>query len=197
MLTWRHVTPEDLPLLTRWLAAPHVARWWHHETSTQAVERDFGASARQEEPNEDLLALLDGVPIGLLQRSFLHDYPEDLTELAMITDVPARAMTIDYLIGEPGNVGCGIGTDLIRSALKQLWADHKDAECVIVVVHADNIASWRALEKAGLTRVASGDMEPDNPIDDRRHHVYRVNRPWSSTLRRLSGGRPLIEVHPG
>ena len=86
-------------------------------------------------------------------------------------------MTIDYLIGDAADVGRGIGTRLIRSALEQLWVDHKDAECVIVAVHADNIGSWRALEKAGLTRVAHGELDPDNPIDDRRHYVYRVDRP--------------------
>jgi hypothetical protein len=59
MLTWRHVVPEDFPLLARWLAAPHVARWWNHEASLEAVERDFGPSTRREEPNEDLLALVD------------------------------------------------------------------------------------------------------------------------------------------
>jgi aminoglycoside 6'-N-acetyltransferase len=48
---------------------------------------------------------------------------------------------------------------------------------VIVPVHADNIASWRTLEKAGLTRVAHGELDPDNPIDDRRHYIYRVDRP--------------------
>jgi aminoglycoside 6'-N-acetyltransferase len=177
MWTWRHVSPADFPLLAQWLAAPHVARWWHHETSAEAVERDFGPSARGEEPNEDLLAFLDGAPLGLLQRSFLHDYPEYLTELTLITTVPPRAMTIDYLIGDAAHVGRGIGTRLIRSALEQLWADHKDAECVIVAVHADNIGSWRALEKAGLGRVAHGELEPDNPIDDRRHYVYRMDRP--------------------
>jgi aminoglycoside 6'-N-acetyltransferase len=177
VITWRHVTVDDFPLLARWLAAPHVARWWHHETSAEAVERDFGPSARREEPNEDLLAFHDGAPLGLLQRSFLHDYPEYLTELTPITPVPSRAMTIDYLIGDAAHVGRGIGTRLIRSALEQLWVDHGDAECVIVAVHADNIGSWRALEKAGLTRVGSGEIEPDNPIDDRRHHVYRVDRP--------------------
>lgn len=177
MITWRHVTVDDFPLLARWLAAPHVARWWHHETSAEAVERDFGPSVRREEPNEDLLAFRDGAPLGLLQRSFLHDYPEYLTELTPITPVPSRAMTIDYLIGDVAHVGQGIGTRLIRSALEQLWTDHGDAECVIVAVHADNIGSWRALEKAGLTRVGSGEIEPDNPIDDRRHHVYRVDRP--------------------
>jgi aminoglycoside 6'-N-acetyltransferase len=177
MMTWRRVTPADFPLLARWLAAPHVARWWHHETAAEAVERDFGPSARGEEPNEDLLVFLDGSPLGLLQRSFLHDYPEYLIELVPVTAVPARAMTIDYLIGDAADVGRGIGTNLIRSALDHLWLDHKDAECVIVAVHADNIASWRALEKAGLVRVGSGELKPDNPIDDRRHHVYRVDRP--------------------
>ncbi len=177
MLTWRLVTPEDFPLLARWLAAPHVARWWHHETSAEAVERDFGPSARREEPNEDLLAFLDGVPLGLLQRSFWHDYPEYVQELAPIMPVPARAMTIDYLIGDLADTGRGIGALLIRSALEHLWAEHKDAECVIVPVHADNIASWRTLEKAGLTRVAHGELDPDNPIDDRRHVIYRIDRP--------------------
>src|SRR5689334_15419472 len=138
MLTWRHVTPDDFGLLAGWLAAPHVARWWNHETSLPAVERDFGPTARREEPNEDLLALLDGTPIGLLQRSFLHDYPEYLNELTPLTPVPPRAMTIDYLIGESEAIGRGIGTLLIRSALTHLWADHPDADCVIVAVHADN-----------------------------------------------------------
>ncbi len=177
MVTWRHVTPDDFPLLARWLAQPHVARWWHHEKSAAAVARDFGPSARREEPNEDLLASLDGAPIGLLQRSFLHDYPEYLDELTPLTTVPPRAMTIDYLIGEAAYVGRGIGTRMIRSALEHLWVDHKDAECVIVAVHADNTGSWRVLEKAGLTRVAHGEIDPDNPIDDRRHYVYRKDRP--------------------
>ena len=177
MLTWRHVTTDDFGLLAGWLAAPHVARWWNHETSAEAVERDFGPTARRENRFEDLLALRYGVPIALLQRSFLHDSPEYLDELAQLTPVPARAMTIDYLIGDPEAIGRGIGTRLIGSALTHLWADHADAECVIVAVHADNIGSWRALEKAGLARVAHGELDPDNPIDDRRHHVYRVDAP--------------------
>jgi aminoglycoside 6'-N-acetyltransferase len=91
-------------------------------------------------------------------------------------------MTIDYLVGDVANVGRGVGTAMIGSALERLWVEHKDAECVIVAVHADNARSWRALEKAGLVRVGSGELEPDNPLDDRRHHLYRVDRP-SSTIR--------------
>jgi len=34
-----------------------------------------------------------------------------------------------------------------------------------------------ALEKAGLTRVAEGDMAADNPVDPPLHYVYRTDRP--------------------
>ncbi|HTJ36015.1 MAG TPA: GNAT family N-acetyltransferase [Dactylosporangium sp.] len=177
MMSWRHVTEDDFALLGKWLAEPHVARWWNHETSPEAVARDFGPSLRREEPSEDLIASLDGAPLGLLQRSFLHDYPEYLNDLTPLTEVPPRAMSIDYLIGDPGNTGRGLGPAMISSALAEIWAQFADVECVIVPVHADNVPSWRALEKAGMVRVASGEIEPDNPIDDRRHHVYRVDRP--------------------
>jgi aminoglycoside 6'-N-acetyltransferase len=176
MFTWRAVTAEDFPLLARWLATPHVMPWWNHETSAAAVERDFGPSARGEEPNEDLVAHLGGAPVGLLQRSFIHDYPEDIEDLRLLVDVPERAMQIDYLIGDPANVGRGIGTALVRSALEHLWVEHPAAQCVIVAVHADNVPSWRALEKAGMRRIAEGELEPDNPEHDRRHVVYRIDR---------------------
>jgi len=48
---------------------------------------------------------------------------------------------------------------------------------VLVAVVAANTASWRALEKAGLRRIATGEMSPDNPIDDPLHVIYRIDRP--------------------
>ena len=74
-VTFRPLTLADLPMLTVWLKEPLVARWWSHETSAEAVERDFGPSVRGEEPGEDLVVCLDGQPIGLLQRSLIADYP--------------------------------------------------------------------------------------------------------------------------
>lgn len=177
LVTWRPVSPADFPLLARWLAQPHVARWWNHETSAEAVERDFGPTARGEEPAEDLLALLDGRPIGLAQRSRISDYPEDHEAFAALTPVPDGAMTIDYLIGEPEIVGGGTGTRMIVSLLESTWRAHPAATCVIVAVAAANVASWRACEKAGLARIAEGEMEPDNPVDDRWHVVHRIDRP--------------------
>ena len=177
MITFRRLEVTDFPLLGRWLAQPHVARWWSHETSSAAVERDFGPVARREEPSEDLLALLDGEPVGLVQRSRLADYPDYLAEFEAIVAVPPDAVTIDYLIGEQGRAGHGLGSRMIAAVVDATWRDHPQAPAVVVAVTAANAASWRALEKAGFTRVGSGEMEPDNPVDDHLHHVYRVDRP--------------------
>ena len=176
-LDWRPLVRDDLPLLGRWLAEPGVARWWNSETSPEAVERDFGPSVRGEEPGEDLVLLLAGRPVGLLQRSRIRDYEEDFVELSAVVEVPEDAYCLDYLLGEPALRGRGLGSRFLARAVERTWQDHPDAGCILVPVVAANRASWRALEKAGLRRVATGELTPDNPVDDPLHHVYRVDRP--------------------
>ena len=176
-ITFRRLAADDLPMLAQWLAEPQVARWWHHDASLAAVERDFGPSVRGEEPGEDLVVLLDGRPVGLLQRARISDYAEDLEEFRALVDVPAGAVELDYLIGDPADRGRGIGPRVLTAAVERTWVDLPDAPAVLVAVVAANRASWRALEKAGLRRVAEGDLAPDNPVDDPLHYVYRVDRP--------------------
>jgi len=175
-VTWRPLTVGDLPLLVRWLGEPQVARWWNHEPTAEAVERDFGASVRGEEPGEDLVVSLDGRPIGLLQRSVIRDYPEDLAEFAAIVEVPEGAVELDYLIADPALRGRGLGARMIAAVAEDTWSAHPTASAVLVAVVAANVASWRALEKAGLRRIGEGAMSPDNPVDDSLHYVYRVDR---------------------
>jgi aminoglycoside 6'-N-acetyltransferase len=177
----RRVTEVDFPLLARWLAEPHVHRWWHHDLGLAAVERDFGPTARGEEPAEDLLALVDGEPVGLVQRCRWEDWPEERHELlagsAGRIDVPPGALTVDYLLGDPDATGRGLGPQLISAACEDAWSVYPDASAVLVPVAAANRRSWRALEKAGFRLVGEADLEPDNPVDDRRHVVYRLDRP--------------------
>jgi aminoglycoside 6'-N-acetyltransferase len=176
-LTWRPLSGADLPRLAEWLGEPQVARWWNHEHDLDAVERDFGPSVRGEEPGEDLVVLLDGRPVGLLQRSAIHDYPEDLAEFTALVEVPDGAVELDYLIAEAGLRGRGLGTRMIAAAVADTWIEHPGVPAVLVAVVAANTASWRALEKAGLRRVAEGPMSPENPADDPLHYVYRADRP--------------------
>ncbi|MGV8964894.1 MAG: GNAT family N-acetyltransferase [Cellulomonas sp.] len=174
---WRRLAASDLPLLAEWLREPQVARWWNHESSADAVERDFGPSVRGEEAGEDLVVSIGGRPIGLVQRSVISDYPNDLAEFAALVDVPDGAIELDYLIADRTLRGRGLGSRMIGAAIEKTWAEHPSVPVVLVAVVAANVASWRALEKAGMQRIAAGPMEPDNPIDDPLHYVYRIDRP--------------------
>ena len=176
-LSWRRLASDDLPLLAGWLAQPRVLRWWCHDPSPEAVERDFGPSVRGEEPGEDLVVSLDGRPFGLVQRTLISAYPEDHAEFAAVVPVPEGAVQLDYLIGEPELCGRGLGPQMIAALVEDTWRAYPEAPAVLVAVVAANRASWRALQKAGLRRVAEADMTPDNPVDDPLHYVYRVDRP--------------------
>ncbi|MEU7763573.1 GNAT family N-acetyltransferase [Nocardia sp. NPDC049190] len=183
VISWRRLDEHDFPLLAQWLGQPHVARWWAHETSDEAVRRDFGPSARGAEPNQDWLAQLNGTPVGLMQRCRWDDYPQYIEEVAPILTIPNSAISLDYLVGEPTLIGHGLGTRMMRSMLDKTWHDYPDSNTAIVPVHADNVASWRMLEKAGFHRVAIGDLTPDNLTDDKRHVIYRTDRPAHSSYR--------------
>ena len=174
--TFRRLTRLDFPLLGRWLAQPHVARWWNHDSSPTAMEADFGAVIDRLDPADVLIVSLGARPIGLLQRYTFADNPSYIAELAGLIDAPGAALSIDYLIGEPELLGRGLGSAMIRAAVDAIWRDHPDAPSIIVPVSTANVASWRALERAGFTLAATGWLTPDNPIDDGDHRVYRIAR---------------------
>jgi aminoglycoside 6'-N-acetyltransferase len=82
----RELRRTDLPLLARWLAEPLVARWWAHETTPDAVERDFGPSIDGADATALHLgwAAYDGAaarPFGLVQVYPIEAYPEYVEEL--------------------------------------------------------------------------------------------------------------------
>jgi aminoglycoside 6'-N-acetyltransferase len=176
-LGFRLLRRPDLPLLGRWLAEPLVARWWHHETDTAALDRDFGPAIDGTDPTELYLAQLGGHPFGLIQCYRIDSYPEYVAELAPVCAVPPGALSIDYLIGEPALRGQGLCARLIREFVAGSWPRYPDASAVLVPVAVGNRASWRSLESAGFARIARGPLPPDNPIDPPDSMVYLLRRP--------------------
>ncbi|HKJ54698.1 MAG TPA: GNAT family N-acetyltransferase [Nitriliruptoraceae bacterium] len=173
--TFRRVTRADFDLLASWLSQPAVARWWVHEWTPEAIERDFGPTVDGREPNQDWLGLYEGVPLGLVQRSLVSDYEENERDFRMLGGVPDGAVTLDYLLGE--RRGEGLGPQMVSAMVDRTWGDCPDCPAVVVSVVAANVASWRALEKVGFRRAGAGDLEPDNPKDDPMHHLLRLDRP--------------------
>lgn len=168
----------DFRLLASWLAEPLVARWWNHQSTAEAVERVFGPSVDgRDAATEMFLAAVGDRSFGLIQRYPIEAYPEYLDELTPLCLIPPGTLSFDYLIGDPDSRGQGLGAAMIAALAADSWQGCPDAGDIIVPVSAGNLASWRALERAGFRRIAEGEMEPDNPIDPRDHYVYRIGRP--------------------
>lgn len=176
ILRLRPLTRADYPLLQHWLAQPHVKRWWDHEFSDEAVEADFGACIDGLEPTDLFIGMVGDEAVGLIQRYAIASYPEYVEELLPVVEMPDGVFSIDYFIGEPARLRQGLGAALIKACVESIWRDHPSVGSVIVPVNASNPGSWRVLERAGFRRVAQGELTPDNPIDDRWHWVYRVDR---------------------
>ncbi|WP_299575735.1 GNAT family N-acetyltransferase [uncultured Williamsia sp.] len=180
-ITFRRLTRDDFPMLARWLADERVHRWWFQDHDDAALEKDFGPQIDGTEPGEDLVVEVDDGatprPVGLLQRSRIHDFPEDVAALEPVVGaVPPTAWCLDHLIGDEADRGRGLGPRILATAVDDTFARFPEATEILVPVVAANRASWRALEKAGFAIVATGDIPPDNPVDEPRHHVLRRTR---------------------
>lgn len=176
-LSWRSLGTDDYPLLQRWLREPLVARWWNHDTSVAAIDRDFGPCVRGEDPMQVLLVAHAGEPVAFVQRYRYADEPEATAELAPLVVVSPEAVSMDYLVGPDAAKGQGLGSRILAALAADTWSAYPLAPAIVIAVAAGNRASWRALERAGFRRVAAGHLPPDNPIDPPDHVVYQLDRP--------------------
>ena len=169
---FRPLSREDLPLLTTWLRATHVAMWWRGEPQDLAgVEAKYGPRIAALVPNESFIVEIAGTPIGFIQRYWIANHHDWVRALAPVA-VPERSIGIDYLIGERSRIGKGLGSELVRQFIGETFRQQTDATAIVVGVQQANTASWRALEKAGFTRIWAGHLESDDPSDEGPSWVY-------------------------
>lgn len=124
----------DLPLLQRWPASPHVHRWWFHETTDEALERDVGAGLREEEPGEDLVAELGGVPVGPGPTRPLGGPPRRRRAGPWADRPPAGRARDRPPIGPVELIGHGLGPRIIAAAVAEGRERYPDATAVVVPV---------------------------------------------------------------
>ena len=166
---------DDLPLLFDWLRRPHVAEWWRDvPADLSVVEADYGKCIDGDDPTELFVVLLEGRPVGMIQRYLIAEEPEWLPAFDGILDV-SNAAGIDYLIGELDAVGIGVGSSMISTFVPMTFAA-RPVDSIVVTVQQDNIASWRILEKSGFVRIWSGELDSPDPSDEGPEHVYVLSR---------------------
>ena len=96
------MTETDLPMLSAWLAEPHVAEWW--DDGPEASKAEI-MEAMDDIATEPLIVELDGRPIAYIQ-----SYDPHLEDDHPYQDQPTGTLGIDQFIGLPELVGIGHGS---------------------------------------------------------------------------------------
>jgi aminoglycoside 6'-N-acetyltransferase len=170
MLTLRPLTADDLPLVTRWLREPHVARWYLAGSSAAQEADDLRRSVAGNQGVRALMVLRDDEPIGWCQWYFCGDDPDWAQEMG----AGPGDVGVDYAIGDPGSVGRGLGTALVDALVVRVRAEHPHV-ALVSDPDARNVASRRVLEKNGF-RLVEVKALASEPTDDPMA-IYRLEAP--------------------
>jgi len=176
-LTVRPLARADLTRLSRWLAEPHVAEWWRDPSDLPSVEAAYLPCLDGTDPTEVFIIEAAARPAGLIQRYLVADHPGWDRAMRATGTVSGCAAGIDYLVGEPDLRGQGYGTAAIALFTSLTFRRYPQADAVVAVPQQDNVASWRALERAGFGRWWSGLLESGDPSDAGPAYLYGLSRP--------------------
>jgi aminoglycoside 6'-N-acetyltransferase len=143
---YRPFAASDLPLVRRWLEAPHVAEWWG-DVDSEIAERE---AVLTDPACEGFVVMLSDRPIGYIQAydpHAEHDHP--------YADQPASTRGIDQMLGEADLLGRGHGTGFIRAFVERLFAAGVD--CVVTDPDPANARAIHVYEKCGFRAVEERD----------------------------------------
>jgi aminoglycoside 6'-N-acetyltransferase len=147
---FRKMTADDLPMIKRWLAEPHVREWWGDPAEQYAL-----VSGDLDEPAMDqYIVSADGSAFGYLQCYDLTAWNSGFGEQ------PKGTRGVDLFIGEADMIERGHGSAMLRA-----FADERlkrGAPRVVTDPDPRNQRALRAYENAGFARVGMVDT-PDGP----------------------------------
>jgi aminoglycoside 6'-N-acetyltransferase len=146
-IRFRPLATGDLPLMHRWLSAPHVRQWWYDAARTlDEVRAKYTPRIAGAEPVRSFTIEYGGRQIGYIQAYRIRDYPD----YNRFIGAPDDCAGIDLFIGEPELIGRGIGTRVVKSSLRSIvFADATIMSCAIGP-ETGNRRAIRAYEKAGF-----------------------------------------------
>lgn len=144
---------EEYDRMVRWRNSPHVRMWWDPDDpplTREAAIEEYRSDIMPGSPSTACIVELGGQPIGFLQFYRWSSYASDAQEIGI--DIDERSWGIDVFIGEPDQVGKGIGTRMVRLACDYLEAQDP-ASSIALLTEVDNAVAIRCYEKAGFTKI--------------------------------------------
>ena len=135
------MSAADLPLVRRWLAAPHVTEWWGDSDEQFAL-----VSEDLEQPAMDqFVVTIDGQPFAYLQCYDQRAWPDNGLGIH-----PPGTRGIDQFIGELDMTGRGHGSAFIRAFIVDLM--RAGTPRVLTDPDPANARAIRAYERAGFRK---------------------------------------------
>lgn len=187
---FRPLTRADLPDVVRWVAQPHVARWWDDEApDVAAAERHYGPGIDGTEPTRHWVVEVNGRSVGFVQDYLVGDHPE----YALLTAQP-EAVGFDYAIGDPSWVGRGVGTRVLWQYLRDVVRPHyPDASTYFAAPDHRNLASLRVLDKLGFKQgLWFDEPQPSGRVDTVVGCTLKVKRVLGRIAPPADPARPAV-----
>jgi RimJ/RimL family protein N-acetyltransferase len=161
-LRFRPLSEADLPLLHRWLNAPHVRRWWDGTMSMNEVVDKYRLRLEPGHHVRSYVALAPDVPIGFLQWYAIGAEPGYLPDHHGDVDLDPRAAGVDLYIGEESYLHRGVGHRMLRCFVEEVVLPTGDIPYAVVDPAPTNHRAICAYERAGFVAFAEIERE-DGP----------------------------------
>ncbi|GAB4173310.1 MAG: hypothetical protein Fur006_02520 [Coleofasciculaceae cyanobacterium] len=130
----------DVTLLSRWLVAPHVARWYPDP------EEHIRWSVNPPPGGERVLIAVEDRHVGYIRWQTVS---REVLDAVGLHEIPAGSVDVDILIGDSDFIGRGIGPKALLLLLSQL-RQRRDVPLVGLTTNIQNLSAQRAYSKVGF-----------------------------------------------
>lgn len=159
-ISFRPITPEDVPQIVRWLREKGVTRWWWDiagKSDAELTDVWTTKALNVEQKEFRYIIIVDGNEIGNIQVTSLKNYPDYEAEV----DIP-NAAGVDLFIGEPEWRDRGIGSVIVRQFVDEIVFAMPGIETCTIDPEPENKRAIRAYEKSGFRHARNYHSPEDN-----------------------------------
>ena len=184
----RTITPNDFPLLLKWLTDERVLEYYGGRDKKYTLD-EIKHHFSEKWNNEIIRVIIEfqGKPIGYGQIYKMYD---ELYEEYRYPKSNETVYGMDQFIGEPFYWNKGIGTKYTKLVFKFL-REQKGANAVILDPHQDNIRAIKMYQKAGFRIIE--DLPEHELHEGKRKDCFLMEYRYEDNLTNIRATKYLLE----